>query len=203
MEKTNDIDIKDEDLKEDDFTSEELESADADWKAKAQELKGIAKRRATQLGKVKTKLGELEGKIKELSEANPEAKPKPQDKKTEEFGLLQKTYLRSAGIAAEDEVELARDIQKRTGIDWDKLENDDYFKAKLQALRDAKANAAATDVAGGGSAPSSVKNNVEHWLQKGAPPTPKDIPDRKTRVKIINEMVERERNQGGTYYNEK
>src|SRR3990167_4022134 len=63
------VEIKDEDIKEEDFTSEELEADTTDWKAKALELKGIAKRRATQLAKAKEKLN-----------AKPEIPAKPQDK---------------------------------------------------------------------------------------------------------------------------
>src|SRR3990167_10145160 len=93
------VEIKDEDIKEEDFTPEELEADSTDWKAKALELKGIAKRRATQLAKAKFK----------LSEVKPEIKPKPQDKSIENkqepnepnYGRL--AFLNSRGIENPDD----------------------------------------------------------------------------------------------------
>jgi len=199
MENNNDIDIKDEDLKESDFTPEELESENVDWKAKAQELKGIAKRRATQLSKAKAKLGDYQAKIKEFT---PEPKSVPQDKKLDEFGLLQKTYLRSAGIVEEDEIELAKDLQKKTDLDWDKLVDDDYFKNKLEGLRTTKANELATaGIKGGGGGASGAKNTPEYWVAKGVPPTVEQVPDRKTRAIIARAMMANTKS-GKKFYND-
>src|SRR3990167_10010390 len=126
MEKENDQVFVEEDLTKLDDTT--------DWKAKAQEIEqkrredGIRSRERTK--SLKDKIAEFETKPPAKNESKPD-----------EFGLLQKSYLRAAGVVAEDEVELARDIQKKTGLDWVKLVDDDYFKTKLEGLRTAKSNA--------------------------------------------------------------
>ena len=166
----------------------------------------LSKEEYDNLKKHETTVGSLKRELKDLKKdfeskaKEPIETPKNQPS---EFGLLQKTYLRSAGVTAEDEVELARDVQKRTGLEWDKVVDDEYFLSKLTKLRDAKANANATDVKGGGNAaPTGAKLTAEHWIQKGTPPMPADIPDRKTRASIIKAMREHERGGGGKFYNE-
>src|SRR3990167_2955723 len=69
-------------------------------------------------------LGSLKREIKDLKKSKEEPKETLQTK-TEEFGLLQKTFLRAASITAEDEIELARDTAKKWGVDIDKLVDDD------------------------------------------------------------------------------
>lgn len=152
--------------------------------------------------KLNQTLGGLKRENKELKKTPPKETETPKNQ-PEEFGLLQKTYLRAAGLASEDEIELARDIQKKTGTDWDKLVEDEYFQSKLQKLRDGKANARATDVEGGNSSSSGAKNTPEYWIQKGSLPTEKDVSDRKTRASIARTMAERSRGGGGgRFYNE-
>src|SRR3990167_10532750 len=128
MENKNDINIEDEDLKEDDFTPEELEAEDVDWKAKAQELKGIAKRRATQLGKAKAKLLEYEKKPKE--------EPEPKDKKTKSddklLERLDKMALQVAGINEADEVELFNNWKEQTGREADQIVGNSIFKKEIE-----------------------------------------------------------------------
>ena len=149
-------------------------------------------------------IGSLKRELKDLKKSVDDTKKtdKTPKNQTDEFGLLQKTYLRSAGITEEDEVELARDVQKRTGLEWDKVPDDDYFKMKLDKLRDEKANAQATNIRGGGAAKSNAKNTPEYWMQKGGLPTPDDVSDRKTRASIVRAIKEKQDNAGGTYYNE-
>ena len=151
-------------------------------------------------------IGSLKRELKDLrksADANKEKSNDTPKNQTEEFGLLQKTYLRAASITEEDEIELARDIQKKIGIEWDKLVDDDYFQGKLQKLRDAKANAAAADIGRrGGAAPSGAKNTPEYWMQKGDLPDAKTVSDRKTRVSIIQAIKDKQQNAGGTFYNE-
>lgn len=163
MEIKNDIDIKDEDLKEEDFTPEELEAEDVDWKAKAQELKGIAKRRATQLSKAKVKLGEFETKVKELI---PE--PKPQDKKPDEKLLerLDKMALQVAGIKEADEVELFNKWKDQTGREADDIVGNDIFKKELDNIRVARVNLQATSDIKGEQGKSGAQNNPDYWIGK-------------------------------------
>jgi len=142
---------------------------------------------------------------KELyDEAKKADKTVENDKKApNEFGLLEKTYLRSAGVTAEDEVELAKDIQKKTGMDWDQLVDDDYFQTKLEDLRTSRANVEATsDIKGGGGGQSGAKNTPEYWVAKGVPPTAEQVPDRKTRVKIARAFMTNSK-EGKKFYNDK
>lgn len=148
-------------------------------------------------------LGSLKRQLKDIQKSHTETKETPtKETKTEEFGLLQKTYLRSAGITAEDEVELAKDLQKKTGLDWDKLVDDDYFQTKLQKFRDSKANAEATSNIKGSGSTNNAKNDPAYWLAKGTPPSTSDIPNRKDRVKIARAFMENSRTSGKKFYND-
>ena len=168
-----------------------------DWKLKADELQkkhreaGIRNRERTKA---------LKDRITELEKSPPQPTVKKEEK-PDEFGLLQKTYLRSAGVVDEDEIELAKSIQKKTGLDWDKLPDDDYFKSKLEGLRTAKSNANAVSNVRGGSGGTETKNTPEYWIAKGTPPTAEQVSDKKTRVKIYRAMMAQQES-GGKFYNE-
>ena len=159
MEK-NDFEIKDEDLKEEDYSPEQLDSEDFDWKAEAQKLKGIAKRRATQLGKVK-------GKIDELSK-----KPEPPVKKDEQksdsklLERLDKMALQVAGIKEADEVELFNKWKVDTGREADAIVGNDIFKKEIENMRTAKANQIATSNIKGGGDKSGTNDNPDYWIGK-------------------------------------
>jgi len=128
------------------------------------------------------------------------AKPKKEEK-PDEFGLVEKTFLRVAGVTEEDEIELAKDIQKKTGLDWDKLVDDDYFKNKLEGLRTKKANELATSGVKGGAGSSEAKNSPEYWLAKGNPPTIEQVPDRKVRATIARAFMASTKS-GKKFYND-
>jgi len=122
--------------------------------------------------------------------------------KAEEFGLLQRTFLASNGVTDSEEIELAKAIREKTGLAWDELPTNEYFKFELEKHRESASNAKAADVEGGGGGDSVVNESAEYWEKKGALPTSKDIPDRKKRVGIIQEMRKRATDQGGKFYNE-
>ena len=151
------------------------------------------------VGSLKRDLKDLKKQLEGKTETTTET-PKNQ---TEEFGLLQKSYLRSARITDPDEVELAKDISKKWGMDVDTLVDDEDFKAKLEKIRTTKANAKATAVEGGGGSSGGAKNTLEYWSQKGELPSQKDVPDRKTRADISRKLAQNSRGGGGgTFYNE-
>ena len=188
--------------KAEDIVEEDLSKLDdsTDWKAKAQELEqksradGIRSRERTKA--LKEKATELEGKLTELGKVQPDKK----DNKSDDT-LLQKAYLRSAQITAEDEVELALTTAKKWDVSIDKLVDDEDFKIKLEKLRTSKANIAATHNLKGGKGPSEAKNTPEYWIAKGVPPTPDQVPDRKTRATIARAMMENQKS-GKKFYNE-
>ena len=199
MEQKNDttVEIKDEDTKHEDFPQEVIESSETDWKAKALELQGIAKRRATQLAKAKEKLATIPAKVE------------PQDKKIEKtksdemlLEKLEKVTLRSEGITHPDDVELARSISKKWGMDVDEVVADEDFKVKLERQQTARANVAATAGVKGGGGTSDAKNTAEYYIAKGVPPTKEQVPDRKTRAAIVRTMVAGANTGGKKFYND-
>jgi len=146
-----------------------------------------------------------EGKWVKKEEPKPtEKKPKEKEEKSneEEFGLVEKGYLRAAGITDADEIDLAKKLMVETGKELDVLIDSKYFKAELKDLQDAKATTKATSGVKGGTSNSKAIENPEYWIAKGVPPTPKDIPDRKARVKIHRAMMKNSATGGKKFYND-
>jgi hypothetical protein len=196
--------VMDTDNNNQDVTIDANNGGEGNGNEAAQEFK-LSKAEYEELVGYKSTVGSLKRELKDLkksSEGNGQGNKETPKTNTEEFGLLHKSFLRAAGITAEDEVDLAREVSKKWGMDIDKLVDDEDFKGKLQKVRDAKANAAAVDVRGGSSSSSGAKNTPQYWIQKGTPPTPNDIADRKTRASIIRAMADHGKNAGGKFYNE-
>lgn len=175
-------------------SNEEIKLSRADYDA--------LKQHEATVGTLKRDLKNTKKELESLkNQPSTETKETPKNQ-TEDFGLLQKSYLAARGITEPDEVELAKKIQKESGVGWDSLPDSKYFTFELQALRDQKANAAALDVKGGGNAPGDAKNSTEYWAQNGKLPTTQDVPDRKKRAKILRELNQKERGGGMRFYNE-
>ena len=194
--KVDDIEVPDE---------EDLEGLDetTDWKVKADELQkkyreaGIHNRERTK--SLLEQIAALNAKLVETT-----AKP-PEKKEPDESLLLQRldnVALRSADITAEDEVELAKDFQKRTGMDIEGVISDDIYQARLAKLRTEKSNKQATSNIKGGGGTSQAKHDPQYWIAKKEFPNPQEVPDRKIRAKIIRTIHEKEEGAGGGYYNE-
>jgi len=177
-----------EETKEESTDVEETKEETTDWEAKAKELEGINRRLKTKLDKSKEK--PKTEKSKKTKETN------------EEFGLLEKSYLRSADIVNEDEVELVKKLMDETGKSVDNLIDTKYFKSELEDLRTTKANEKATSGVKGGRGSSKATDTPEHWIAKGVPPTKEQVPDRKTRVKIARAMMANASTGGKKFYND-
>jgi hypothetical protein len=147
-------------------------------------------------------IGSMKRELKDLRKALEPRETPNQNPKPEEFGLVQKSYLRAAGIAAEDEVELALSTAKKWGVEIDKLVDDEDFKIKLDKLRTQKSNALATANIPSGGSSQSAKSTAEYWISKGTPPSRADVPDRKTRATIIRAMMDKSKGSSGTFYND-
>jgi hypothetical protein len=147
--------------------------------------------------KLNQTLGSLKRELKDLKKPKEDSKesPKPDD------SLLQKAYLRTANITAEDEVELALETAKKWDLPIDKLVDDEDFKIKLEKLRITKANTEATSNVRGSGNQSTAKNDPAYWIAKGTPPTPDQIPDRKVRSKIVRAFMESSK-EGKKFYND-
>src|SRR3990167_5880328 len=92
----------------------------------------LSKKEYEELIEGKATVGSLKRDLKDAQKALEDAKTTktPEKTKPEEFGLLQKSFLRSAGITAEDEIELAKVTALKWGIEVDKLVDDEDFKIK-------------------------------------------------------------------------
>jgi len=154
--------------------------------------------------KLNQTLGSLKRELKDFKKSKEETKETAQQTKPDENALLQKLErmsLRQAGITEAEDIELARNTAKKWGVDIDEVIADDDFKVKLERQQTARANVKATSGVRGGAGTSQAKNTAEYWQAKGTPPTPADVPDRKTRQAIVSKMMQAE-DSGGKFYNE-
>mgnify|MGYP001562350812 CR=1 FL=1 len=148
--------------------NEDLEGLDdtTDFRAKASELQkkhleaGIRNREKTKI---------LRDRIAELEESD----KKKVEKKSDEDLLkrLDTMALRVSGIQAEDEVELFNKWKEQTGRDADAIIGNPIFQKELADARTAKANAAATNIQGGGSASSAkgtLEEQADYWISKSS-----------------------------------
>jgi len=129
--------IADEDTTEEDFSQEELEDDSIDWKAKAEELKGIAKRRATQLKKLKD-AGYKKPEPK-APKSEPATKKPPVQSKTDELDETQLDFLDLKGITDADDIAIVESVFKKTGQTVRQILADDYVQAKLKSNADKRA----------------------------------------------------------------
>lgn len=196
METNEHVVITDEDTKEDDFTPEVIADETTDWKAKAAELKGIAKRRATQLKKAKEALTAFGEKKPEVP------KPTPQDKPSDgELDLGKKAYLRASGIEPTEFSFVNEELKTSGESDVEKLMSNPYFQARLKEKREAIAIARATpdgSKRGGGEVATS---KVDYWLAKNEMPpnTPENV---QLRRDYVNAKELRSKTSGTTpFYN--
>jgi len=141
---------------------------------------------------------ELEA-LKKSSESKGDEKSKNGEQKQSNNDLLEKAYLRSAGIVDQDEVELALEKSKKWEVSLDKLVDDEDFKVQLEKLRTSKSNAVATSGVRGGGGESDAKNKEGYWLSKGVPPTREQVPDRKTRAQIQRAFMAQSKNSKKFY----
>lgn len=153
--------------------------------------------------KMNQTLGSLKKQQKDWIKAQTAAQETTEKTETKEpnFGLLQKSYLRAAGIVDEDEVELAREVQEKTGMEWDKLVDDDYFQSRLTKFRRSRENIFATANIKGGAEHSEAKTKPEYWLAKGAPPTAQQVPNSKVRAQIVRAFMA-DAKVGKKFYND-
>lgn len=147
-------------------------------------------------------IGSMKRELKDLKKPKETPTETPQQTKPDDNRLLEKAFLRSAQITNEEEVELALSTAKKWDLSIDKLVDDEDFKVKLDKLRIQKANeVAVSNVRGGGGKPSA-KESVEYWVAKGTPPSPADVPDRKTRVAIVKALMANTKGTGKKFYND-
>lgn len=181
---------------------------DTDWKAKAEELNkkrtedGIKQRERTKILKE-----EHLAKVEELNKPKqPESKKTKEEKTTDDFGLLEQTYLNSEGIKEDDEVEFVKEQLKKARYTKEELPllfKNEYFQAELEKLRTTKSNQVATsDVKGDGGAASKVKD-ADYYASLN---DPSKLPEKKRgnvkiRAEIARKLVKNSENKK-MFYNE-
>ena len=171
-----------------DFSQEDIDNEETDWKQKAinaqklaKERTGIAKRRTTALKKVK------EGLVKPKPETPPAEGGTgdggtPQPKKG--LDLPQKTYLLQKGIG-EDYFDKVEEAMESSGKTVEEIVNNPYFKSEHETFKTEKAAREASPEGGGGSGEGSG-DTVEGWVGKeGLPP----LDGTDTRIKLRGEIV--------------
>ena len=181
IDKNDQIDINEEDIKEEDYSEDELADDTIDWKAEALKSKGIAKRRATKLAKVKEKLAlQVESKT--------EAPVKKEDLQTKEFDYGQKAFLTANGIKTAEEQEIVRNWMENTGKILDDVPDNKYLQAELKELREAVVVKGAIPTGNKRSAPAP-KDTVDYWLAKGELPPEDQI---QLRRDVVNARYKKE-----------
>lgn len=161
----------------------------------------IAKAEYEELMRDRAALGSLKREFKDLKKSL-ESKDTPEKTtQPEHSDLIQKTFLRAAGITSQDEVELALTTARKWDMPVDKLVDDEDFKSKLEKHRSSKANIDATSNIRGDKGKVSAKDTPDYWLAKGVPPTAAEIPDRKARAKITKAFMDSARSSK-MFYND-
>ena len=146
--------------------------------------------------------------IKKVVDEKPEKKSVKSD--NELLKRLDNMALKIAGIEAVDELELFTKWKDRTKMEADEVIGEKIFQAQLADLRQAKANAAATDIKGGDGKDSGEKGTPEYWIGKATKDStgellfPDDLPnDFKLRAAIFDKLAAQGKGQDKKFYNSK
>ena len=150
-------------------------------------------------------LGSLKRELKDLKKPKEEPKETPKETKPDESVLLKRLEnlsFRQEGITHQDDKDLALSTAKKWGMDLDEVLVDEDFKVKLERQQSTRTNALASSNLRGGAGATQAKLTPEYWIAKGAPPSKTDVPDRKTRAKIVRAMMATAETDGKTFYND-
>ncbi len=193
------VEIKEEDISEvKDFTEEELADESADWKVKAGETLGTAKRRTTQLKKAKSYIQNLE---KELEEAKKTPPPSPQNKvnsQSDEFDYGQLAFHNSRPDSTkilDEDVEFLKEEIKATGKPQSYILKSKYFLEELTKRHEEKTAKDAVPP-GTSRANAPAKDSLDYWYKKYEDSgfNPDSLPqDTTMKRKVVNEREAREK----------
>lgn len=157
-------------------------------------------------------IGSLKRELKDLKQAKEEPKETPKKTKPDDELLkrLDSMALKMAGITADDEVELYNKWKGETSREADDIVGNKIFLAELADIRQAKANAAATDIKGGDGKDGGEKGTPEYWIAKATKDSegelafPDDLPnDFKLRAAIFDKLAGEAKGQSKKFYNSK
>lgn len=169
------------------------------------ETVSLSKTEYEELIGTKSTVGSLKRELKEAKKALESKGSTETPEKTNDSALAEKVEtlaLRVEGINKDSEIDLARKLQKETGLPMDKLLSSKYFKAELEDLRTSEANAeASTGIKGDKQNSQNAKSTSAYWIAKGEYPTRDQVPDPVVRREIRNAMVAKEKGSSGKFYN--
>ena len=157
--------------------------------------------------KLNQTLGSLKRELKDLRKPKEESKETPTtNANPDELNSLKESLnqlkMQTAGLTHPDDQKLAQDTAKKWKVDISEVLADEDFKTKLERQQTTRTNVEATSGIKGGAGAGSAKNTAEYWMSKGTPPTPTDVPDRKTRQAIVRKMLTASQKTTGGFYNE-
>lgn len=182
MDEKEKIEVEQELLHEEDFSEEELADETIDWKAKALELKGLNKRRATKLGKLK----------EAYSRATPTPAPSPEPvKKGLDYAEL--AYLEAKGISQDEDQSFIYQEVQSTGKPLKEIVGFKYIQEELQKRKDARVTQEAMPPSSNRSG-QSAKDSVDYWrgqIDSGKAKL-SDISDPVLRHKVNNAKIQTE-----------
>lgn len=193
------IEIADEDTQEEDFSPEVLADQSVDWKAKAEELKGIAKRRATQLKKLKDadkarKTAADAAKIA-VDIVKDSKAPSP---KTGELDETQLDYLDLKGISDEADIQIIQSIVSKTGQTVRQALKDEYVISKLESNkkeREVKGAIPSSTKRTGTGQGNDLATAIAKFEQTGELPT-----DFALRSQVVNATVDKTNSNRPTWH---
>ncbi len=153
----------------------------------------------------KALVGSLKRELKDLKKPKEEAPSSPKEQPDDTTAKLQERLdrqaLKAAQVTHEDDIALAKSLAKKWGMEIDEVVEDEDFKAKLDRQRTARSNEVATTGVKGDKGKGQAKETSAYWIAQGKPPTSDQVPDRKTRAKIIREMMASQKSSK-TFYND-
>lgn len=174
-----DIVIEDQDIADlPDLSDEDKNNPDFDWKAHAEKMAGIAKRRTTALKKAK---GGLDSK-----KTNNKQEPKP-EKGALDYG--QKAFLMAQGVKTDEEFAWLTSAMKDSGKALEDVLKSPFAIGELTRIREEVATKAALP-GREDSQGEPARDKVEYWLNKGELP-PLDQPE--LRQKVVNAKIAKEK----------
>lgn len=165
-----------------DSLEEDLESLDdsTNWKAKAEEFQGLAKRNRTREKKFNEKITALEDQIKKFSEQ------KPSEDKSSDLDYGQLAFLKLHGIEEEEDVTYLLTESKSTGKNLKDVLSFKYIQEHLKEKKETRTSQEAIPPGSKRSA-SSAKSSVDYWLAKNQLPD-----DMELRRKVVKERIRQE-----------
>ena len=194
-----------------DLNLEEIEDLDT-LKEKYKSLEVQAKDYEGKNRQLYERTKKSEGDLKELKAHADNSDKKPKAEKSDEQLLkrLDSMALKMAGIEATDEKELFTKWKDNTGREADEVIGNKIFQAELADIRQAKANAAATDIKGGDGKDTGEKGTPEYWIAKATKDStgelllPDDMPkDYKLYAAIFDKLAAQGKGQDKKFYNSK